>query len=135
MAQDKQDATLYLRGLPKAVVRESKAVAARRGMTLTSYVTEILARAASVDDEAPVATDDRLAADRGWYMQNRDRLAEQHEGSYLAVVDQQVVDHDPEFAALARRVRDRFGRQPVLMPRCVSGGRAVNLPSPRIARS
>ncbi|MGH3666149.1 MAG: hypothetical protein ACRDU8_08715 [Egibacteraceae bacterium] len=135
MAQDKHDATLYLRGLPKAVVRESKARAARQGMTLTAYVTEILARAAGVDDEDPVATDGGLAADRAWYLHNRDRLAEQHEGSYLAVLDQQVVDHDAEFAALARRVRDRFGRRPVLMPKCVSGGRVVTLPSPRIARS
>jgi hypothetical protein len=133
MAQDKYTATLYLRGVPPAVVRESKARAAQRGMTLTAYVTEVLARSAGGDDD-PLPTGEGIAADRAWYEKNRDHLAEKHEGSYLAVVDQEVVDHDREFAALARRVRDRFGRRPVLLPRCVSGGRVVTLPSPRVVR-
>ena len=37
--------TLYLRRVPRALVQEAKSIAARRGSTLTSFVTEALASA------------------------------------------------------------------------------------------
>lgn len=127
-------ATLYLRGVPEAVVRESKARAARRGISLTAYVTELLALAVAESDMQPATAGPGLEGDLGWYRAHRDTLAARHAGEYLAIVDQQVFDHDEDFAALARRVRERFASRPVLMPKCVAGGRVVSLPSPRIRR-
>ena len=61
MAASEDGATLYLRGLPRTVVRESKARAARRGITLTAYVAEILVRA-----RLPWKTTSQLTRVRGW---------------------------------------------------------------------
>lgn len=132
MASGARGATLYLRGLPDEVVRESKARAARRGLTLTAYVAELLERAAT-DQTADVPVPGDLAEDLAWYREHRARLATEFAGEYVAVVDQQVVDHDREFAPLARRTRERFGERPVLMPKCADAERLVSLPSPRIA--
>lgn len=76
-----------------------------------------------------------LQADQDWFATNRQDLEERYPGQYVAVVDGEVIDHDPEFAPLARRVLARFGRRPVLMPRCVPDDRVVDLPSPRVQRS
>ena len=43
----KKPVPVYLRGLPPELVREAKAIAARRGVTLASFVAESLARAIS----------------------------------------------------------------------------------------
>jgi plasmid stability protein len=135
MTDGQHGATLYLRGLPEAVVREAKARAARRGITLTAYVAEILGRAAAADEDGPPRLDAKLEADLDWYREHRDRLAACHAGEYLAIVDQQVIDHDHAFAPLARRVHERFGKRAIVMPKCVPEGRIVRLPSPRIDRS
>lgn len=135
VADGERSATLYLRGLPESVVRESKARAARRGITLTAYVAELLARALTAADPQPARPGAGLDADLDWYREHRDGLAARHAGEYLAILDEQVVDHDHDFAPLARRVHERFGGRPILMPKCVAGGRVVNLPSPRVERA
>lgn len=128
----KDGATLYLRGLPERVVRGSKVRAAQRGITLTAYVTELLERAVAGEGEDGEPHAPWIDADLAWYREQRERLAHRYGGEYLAVVDREIVDHDPEFAPLARRVRQRYGDRPVLMPRCIAGGRVVRLPSPRL---
>lgn len=135
VADEKDTATLYVRGVPPELVRAAKATAARRGMTLTALVIEALGHAvgAGRGDERPPEPD--LQADQAWFAANRRDLEERYPGQYVAVVDGEVVDHDPEFAPLARRVLAQFGPRPVLMPCCVPDGRVVHLPSPRVQRS
>jgi hypothetical protein len=119
------------------LVRAAKAVAARRGITLTALVLESLARAVE-DDRTPgsdAASEPDLHADQAWLEEHRGELEREHPGEYVTIVDGAVVDHDPQFAPLARRMLERFGRRPVLMPRLTPGGRVVDLPSPRVERS
>lgn len=131
MAGGARGATLYLRGLREEVVRESKARAARRGITLTAYVTELLEREVS-DQPAEDRVSAGVTSDLAWYRENRERLSGRHADQYVAVVDHQVVDHDREFAALAHRVFERLGDRTVVIPNCILAERLVSLPSPRV---
>ena len=104
---------LFLRGMPIELVREAKAVAARRGQTLTAVVAEALSRSLGVQDGG--AGD--LAPDMDWYAVEHPRLAGRYGGQYVAILDRAVVDHDRDFDALARRVFARYGPRNIFMPR------------------
>jgi hypothetical protein len=127
--------TLYLRGVPTDLVREAKAVAARRGTTLTSLVVEALSRSTGVPGGQGQELPEPLRADAAWYEQNKDKLLRRYSGQYLAILDQHVIDHDVDFGALANRVFSRVGVRPILMPKCLPADRVVRLPSPRTVRS
>jgi hypothetical protein len=121
MSDRTDGATLYIRGVPRTIVRESKALAARRGITLTALVIEALGRVVGADS-APRAAEPSgslggLEADMAWYRAHKQALEGRYSGQYLAIAEQRVVDHDPEFGALAQRALERFGSSPIFMPR------------------
>ncbi len=126
---------LYLRNLPASLVREAKANAARRGITLTALVEEsltaLLECAPSFHDQVL----EQLSVEQDWYEARKAELLTQYPGEYLAIVKQEVLDHDHAFDALARRVFERLGCRPVFMPKCVPGERVIALRSPRRARA
>lgn len=129
-----ETATLYLRGVPRKLVREAKAEAARRGMSLTMFAREALAAAL----RRPPAEDAGIRSirpDLDWFEANRRRLARRYRNEYVVIVNKKVVDHDADFDALARRVFARFGSRPVAMPKVTPEPRVVKIPSPlRVAR-
>jgi hypothetical protein len=62
-------------------------------------------------------------------------LVKSHLGQVVAVHEGQVVDHDEDFAALHRRIRQRFGRTAVLLRRVdVEPQRVLAFRSPRFDR-
>jgi hypothetical protein len=153
--------TLYLRGLPDTLVREAKAAAARRGVTLTAFVAEALQQAlgmrvplpgeevegrARAGDagrlgppprggragEAEPNVAERLAETMRWFEANRGRLLRRYRDRYVAIDGGRVIDHDRDFDALARRVFARMGPGPVFMPKVTPGQRVVAVPSPRL---
>jgi hypothetical protein len=130
---DPNTGTLYLRGIPRQLVREAKAEAARRGMSLTAFAREALAKAlgrrAEDDDIRPIRPD------LDWFTANRKRLARRYRGEYLAIINKRVVDHDADFSALALRVFAKYGSQPIAMPKATPEERVVHIPTPfRVAR-
>lgn len=129
-----QSGTLYLRGMPRDLVREAKAEAARRGITLTTLVKEALAQALGLEFPAAGEPADEFHRDLAWFEKNRAKLLKRYEGEYIAIIKRKVVDHDREFSALARRVYDRYGVRSICMPQVVPGDRVVNIPSPRVLR-
>jgi hypothetical protein len=122
--------TLYLRGVPRAVVREAKAAAAREGVTLAQWVTSRISGGPNASMPEGARGSD-LAGDFAFYEKHRAELEQKHRGEYLAIVDRAVVDHDPSFAALARRVFDKYGARSVCMP--LVGRTTVRVRSPRRA--
>lgn len=132
MAGGQDTGTLYLRGMPRALVREAKAEAARRGISLTAFAREALARALGrtgardgVDEIKPIRPD------LEWFEANRARLARRYRNEYVAIVNRRVVDHDPDFGTLARRVFAKHGHRPIAMPKVTLEARVIHLRSPR----
>ena len=122
--------TLYLRGVPKDLVRALKARAARQGLTLTALAIAALARAAGTESQADLRP---LESDMAWYESHRRQLARRFPGQFLAIVDGRVLDHDHDFSALAARVFAKVGVRPVFMPQCLDADQTVHLRSPRVA--
>jgi len=131
MAQGQDTATLYLRGIPRTLVREAKAEAARRGMSLTAFARDALARAlgkTGEDDEGIRS----IRPDLEWFEANRKRLAKRYRDEYVAVIDRKVVDHDRDFGALAMRVFAKHGYRSIAMPLVTPEQRVVHVRSPRV---
>ena len=138
-------ATLYLRSMPESLVREAKALAARRGVTLATLVSEALQRVVAAGG-APSGSGsgarptsrrgpgDALAEDLRWFEANRTRLLGRYRDRYVAIHRGRIIDHDRDFDALARRVFARLGPGPVCMPKVTAQERVVHLPSPRLAK-
>jgi hypothetical protein len=125
--------TLFLRNVPTELVRDAKAAAAQRGVTLTTIVAEALSRSLGLEGEPPGRTDD-LQGDIEWYQNNRPRLLRRYRGEYVAIVDAAVVDHGRDFSALATRVFARFGNRNVYMPRLQTAEHVARIRSPRRSR-
>lgn len=128
-------ATLYLRGVPERLVREAKAAAARRGVTLTVLVSEALVQILGVDVPGQTELPEDLQVEMVWYEAHRQDLLRRYRGEYLAIANQEVIDHDKQFGPLAKRVFKRLGVRPVFMPKCIGDERIVNIPSPRLVRT
>jgi hypothetical protein len=120
--------TLYLRGVPRAVVREAKAAAAREGVTLAQWITGRITGGSAAAVPGPEASVD-LAADFAFYEAERGELERRYPGEYVAIVERAVVDHDASFEALAARVFRKHGTRPVCMP--LVGRTEVRVRSPR----
>jgi hypothetical protein len=57
----------------------------------------------------------QLAAEQAaWYARPLEER-QSHPGEFIAVYNQQIIDHDPDQRSLYLRVRERFGRSPVLI--------------------
>jgi len=126
--------TLYLRGVPTRLVREAKAVAARRGSTLAALVSETLDRSLREQEAPAEPAGDELRESMRWYERNRRDLLSRYRGEYVAVLNRAVVDHDDDFAALAARVFRRLGSRPVFMPRVQEEEARARVRSPRRVR-
>lgn len=120
---------VYLRGLPRELIREAKALAARRGVTLAAIVIDSLARTIREEQgarAAAAASEPRemhemheikeMTRARSWFDDHRERLSHEIGGQYAAIVDDAVLDHDADFDALAQRVFARLGARDVFMP-------------------
>ncbi len=136
MARSQETATLYLRGIPRPLVREAKAVAARRGMSLTAFTREALAKALrtrTVRAEEPEGIES-IRPDLDWFEKNRKRLLRRYRNHYVAIVNRKVVDHDADFGSLAHRVFAKYGVRSIAMPKVTPDERVIHVPSPQIAR-
>lgn len=136
MAQTPETGTLYLRGIPRKLVREAKAEAARRGMSLTAFAREALARALGTEAQAAGPAEgtgngiDTIQSDLAWFDANRARLLRRYRGQYVAIVNRKIVDHDDDFGALARRVFRKHGMRSIAMPQVTPEERVVEIPTP-----
>lgn len=136
----KKPVPVYLRGIPAELVREAKAQAARRGVTLAGFVADTLARAiyepATVLDgnSAHEASGEELEAEVRWFEQNRDQLVRKYDGQFVAIVKQRVIDHDAAFEALAERIFKLRGARDTFMPEVRAQKQTMRLRSPRVTR-
>jgi hypothetical protein len=57
----------------------------------------------------------KISAESQVYRRRHAELKAQYQGRYIAMHGGQVVDHDSDVTALRERVRQRFGRRPVMI--------------------
>jgi len=140
--------SLFLRGVPAALIREAKAESARRGQPLAAIVSEALARSlragsyaipASASGQATSAREGASSHELDdamrWYREKHAELVRKYRGEYIAIIARAVVDHDVDFAALASRVFQEHGTRSIYMPRVAEHAGDVRVRSPRHVRS
>ena len=57
----------------------------------------------------------KISKESNIYRQRHAELKAQYLGQYIAMHNGQVVDHDTDFQTLHQRIRQRFGRTPVMI--------------------
>ncbi len=120
--------TLYIRNVSGSLLRRAKARAALEGRTLGDLVIGALRATLDGSDPEP---DDAFARAVAWYEANLESLRADYAGRYVAIVDGEVLDHDPDFGPLAERVFGRLGSTSVFMPRVDEPPRTVRVRGPR----
>ena len=60
---------------------------------------------------------EKIKAEAEAFRSMHTELAEKYLSQYVAIHNGKVVDHDEDFQSLHSRIRQRFGRQPVLLRR------------------
>ncbi len=89
------------------------------------------AHAKSAETEATYTFEEGKA----YYERNKDLLTRKYNGEYIAVWDNEVIDHDMSFSALAQRVYKKLGYISIYMPFVTSKRRVLRFESPRFRRS
>ena len=89
-------------------------LSAEERLALIQTITE-MEPADEADVSSSVERRRQLAAEQAaWYA----RLPEErqsYQGEFIAIYNQKIVDHDPDQRSLYLRIRERFGRSPVLI--------------------
>jgi hypothetical protein len=92
--------TLYSR-VEQAALEHRVSIDEMLAMALRLYLWELDRR--QISEESTI------------YRQRHAELQAQYLGQYIAMHHGQVVDHDTDFQALRQRIRQRFGRAPVMI--------------------
>lgn len=79
---------------------------------LEEYLWEQAGERAKIERQA---RRDKIRQENQAYYAMHDQLKKTYRGQHVAIHEGQLVDHDPDPMALVRRVRQRFGRAPVLI--------------------
>lgn len=76
---------------------------------------------------------EQLARETAAYHAQHAALVQQYLGQHVAFFNGECVDHDADASALARRVRQKFGHEPVLVTQVQAAAEAeITLRSPRL---
>lgn len=105
-------------------------VAARTGNDISTLLNEIVEQ---------YAADERLRQidrEQEAYQAQHTRLLDLYAGQYIAMRQGQVIDHDEDSEALWKRVRSRWGDEPILItPVLEKPLQAIILRSPHLVES
>ena len=91
------------------LVAEVERIAAQEGLDTIAFVTEAVRRHLATYRQKRL-----MAETEAWYHLPR-QTRQQYEGKFVAVYQGQVVDSDLDRLTLYHRVRQRFGRQTILI--------------------
>ncbi len=92
--------------------------AQRVAQTHQRNVTQILAEFAILGepafaDENPFDNVTLLVQEEAAFLAQHTLLQQQYAGEYVAILGQELVDHDPDLEALSQRLHKRFGNTPL----------------------
>jgi len=104
---------MHLRGISAETKRLAKIEAARRGISLSAFVSDAILRATRAfesDAERRLAP---LTAERVWYEEHRDEIARKYRGKIVAIANSDVIFVGDRLVDVANEVRSRVGDRPV----------------------
>lgn len=58
---------------------------------------------------------EKIRQETEWYQTVHAQLKKEYAGQHIAIYEKQVVDHDQDVVALAQRIRQQYGRIPILI--------------------
>ena len=122
--------SVHLRGISPDIQRLAKAEAARRGVTLSEFVSQAIIQATGVfaaDAERRLAP---IARERKWYEAHREELTQKYDGMFVAISDDGVLCVGETLIAVASEVRQRIGHRPVFVVHVTSTPKRRLGPSP-----
>lgn len=113
--------------------RQAEALARATQRSVTTVLTEAITL-----EEPTTETDlpeDSMERERLAFLTLHDQLKKSYLGQYVAVFDQQVVDHDAELKLLYQRIRQKYPDEFVLIRRVEANPEPVyHFRSPRFVR-
>ena len=98
-----------------------------RGKTVEDFLKSAVQRERSLADRQ------KIEEEQEWWLNLPLTDRAKYEGEYVAVHERQLVDHDKNEINLHTRVREKFGKTPVLIIPA-EGPREVHIFSPRVSR-
>ncbi len=107
--------------LAKSIQSEAK----ERGLSVEEFLKGIVQR------EKTQAARQQIEQEQKWWLSRPLTERAKFEGEYVAIHNQQVVDHDKDAPTLHKRIRDRYGISPVLVIP-TEGPREIHIFSPRL---
>jgi len=109
--------------LAGTIQREAKT----RGMSVDDYLRSVIQR------ERTLKARQKIEQEQEWWLALPLSERAKYEGEFIAVHDQKLIDHDKDETALNRRIREKYGKTPVLvMP--AEGPREIRIYSPQLVR-
>lgn len=91
-----------------ALIEQVENAAAHEGVQAAEFVTEALRRHLAQYRQK------RIAAETAAWYQLPAEQRRRFEGKYVAVLNGEIVGDDPDRITLLRKMRERFGRHPIL---------------------
>jgi hypothetical protein len=109
------------------LVGEIQKEAKGRGVSVEDYLQSAIRR------ERTLAARQKIEQEQEWWLGLPLSKRARYEGEYVAVHNQELVDHNKDKAALYKRIREKYGKTPVLiMP--AEGPKEIRIYSPRLVR-
>ena len=103
---------------------EIQTEAKERGLAVETFLQKSLQR------ERTLANRRKIEQEQAWWLNLPLSTRAQYEGEFVAIHNQQVIDHSKDENALRKRIRTKHGKMPILiMP--AEGPKTINIYSPR----
>jgi len=107
--------------LAETIQREART----RGVSVEDFLKATVRREKTISDRK------KIELEQAWWLDRPLKVRAKYEGQFVAVHNQQLVDHDKNEEALSKRIRHKYGKLPVLiMP--AEGPQEVRIYSPRV---
>lgn len=106
---------------------EIQTEAKERGLAIEEFLRKFLQR------ERTLANRREIEQEQAWWLNLPLNARAKYEGEFVAIHNQQLIDHSQDENALHKRIRTKYGKMPILiMP--AEGPQKINIYSPRLIR-
>ena len=101
--------TMTVLQISEDLAQEISSVAENRGVAVEEFLRIMMRR------ERTLAQRKKIEQEQNWWLTRPLSERAQYEGQYVAVHNQELIDHDPDRQALRRRIRTKYGQTAILM--------------------